>query len=387
MWKKSFPQDFSTEAVQNSFSPVFTDATGSENIDSDENSKIPQNSFGSFHRTLQRYKIKSPLLIKKETPNNAKKKYERLFLDIKVSQGLEQVTIQKYVRTFETFDFLKLDDFNNPELMNLACNGVKSKKWKPLTLRGHLVRLSAFSSFLFFNGFASRRVQVPKHRIKPKKRDLPSLDEWTKLFDALRERFESATLGRRKTRWRDYLICRILHATGMRISECAGLKVKDLIIYDAENFWLFVDGTKSEDAERSCPIDEKLVEEIRTYLWTFRIKNRESRMFTTKTGQPLNTEQWCKDIKAFAESLQLSAPVTPHVFRHDFVFRSILAGVSPFDLIARLGHSDSKMTFYYFKQVKRLFPLAHLSVDFKTLENQIRARGEHFAKKNFQKGW
>lgn len=380
MWKKSFPQTFSTGAEENFFAHSITP----ENTKRNKKHRVSETNFTGL---MERYKITRPLLQKKETQNAYKKKLEKLFLDSKIEINSSFSTIKKYVETFKIFDALTIEDFNAPNFIEIACNLVADKNWTKGTLHSRLAQLCAFSSFLFYNSFSTRKHRPPKLSLKPKRRDLPSSEEWNRFFSAMRERYESATLGRRKSRWRDYLICRVLFETGMRISECSRLKVKDLVIYDQNNFWLFVDGTKSDDAERSCPISEKLVEEIRAYLWTFKIQNRESRLFFSKNGKEFDQTEFTRFIGGFAEKLNILAHITPHVFRHDYIFRSILSGMSPFDLIARLGHSDMKMTFYYFKQVKRLMPLADLNQDYKTLENQLRARGEFFSKKNLEKGW
>jgi integrase/recombinase XerD len=349
--------------------------------------KIHRVSANDFTGLMERYKMKRPILQQKETQNEYKKKLEKLFLESKIEIGSSRSTIKKYVETFKHFDSLTIEDFDQPNFIEISCALVAEKDWTKGTLHSRLAQLCAFSSFLFYNSYSKRKHRPPKFSLKPKRRDLPSSHEWELFFSALSARYESASLGRRKSRWRDYLMCRVLFESGMRISECCRLKVKDLVIYDQNNFWLFVDGTKSEDAERSCPISEKLVEEIRAYLWTFKIQNRDARMFFSKNGGSVDQTEFTRFIGGFAEKLKISAHITPHVFRHDYIFRSILSGMSPFDLIARLGHSDMKMTFYYFKQVKRLMPLADLNQDYKTLENQLRARGEFFSKKNLEKGW
>lgn len=328
---------------------------------------LPQNTSQGFHRIL----FVSPIL----------NKFALEFLLERLEAGLKPKTIENYLQTFRQFNFLRLSDFDRVDLTEWLAGRVASRNWSKATFANRLRQLYCFNRWLFYQSAVLRLHRAPRISTRPKRRDLPTQNEWTILFDSLRKRFESAPLGRRKSRWRDYLLCSVLLETGMRVSEAARLRVRDLIIHDADNFWLFTDGSKGADAERACPISQSLVDEIRAYLWTFKIQNKDSRLFVSKTGKDLDTIEFCKWLKSYCAKLELTADVTPHVFRYQFIITFIAGGGSALELQARLGHADLKQTVYYFNQVRRLLPFVKTNPDFNVVNRRFQSRASAFQRR------
>jgi site-specific recombinase XerD len=310
----------------------------------------------------------------------------REFLGVKFESGLKAASITNYLQTFRAFSFVYLKDFDRRDLTEWLAEQTAEKNWTKQTFANRVRQLYALNRWLFYQSACLRLHRPPKVSMKPKRRELPTKHEWIIFFDSLRERFEQSTLGRRKSRWRDYVLCRIMFETGMRVGEAARLRVGDLTIYDEENFWIFTDGEKGEDAERACPISEKLCEEIRTYLWTFKIQNKKARMFTSKTGKDLDTTEFSKWLKQYALDLELSADLTPHVFRYKFIIDFISVGGSALELQARLGHADIKMTVYYFNQVRRLMPFVKTNPDISIVNKRSFSRAKYFQKRTLSFG-
>ena len=311
----------------------------------------------------------------------------REFLKQKFDEGVSESTLENYCKTFRAFQFVFLKDFDRKNFIEWSAQRIADHNWTQKTLANHYRRLCCFNRFLFYNSLVLRLHRAPRCSNRPKRRELPSKLEWSLLFDSLKKRYEDATLGRRKSRWRDYLICRVLFETGVRISEAARLRVGDLVIHDVGQYYLFIlpeasptNSLKTDDSERAVIISEKLCEEIRAYLWSYRIQNKQARMFASKTGKSLDTIEFSKWIKSYCASLQIEPVITPHVFRHNFILEFIAAGHSMGDLMARLGHSDVKMSIYYFRQVRRLMPFVKCADDFISYERRFKAKGRFFQK-------
>lgn len=370
--KKIKTTDYYTEPVEKSSSYNSTDLLTLKNR---KRSKMKQ-----FHKDT------SQIFTKILLADSEIKKLAAEFLSEKIADGLQDSTAEKYLQMFKAFHFLRLKDFDRCDFTEWISETVSGYKWEKTTLCNRLRQLAAFNRWLFYNNYVLRLHRAPRMSNKPKRRELPTREEWELLFDFLRERYETASLGRRRSRWRDYLVARILFETGIRVSEAANLLVKDLVIHDAETFYLFINGTKSEDAERAVLISETLTDEIRAYLWTFKIQNKSARMFSSKSGGGFDTIEFCKFIKAFSEKLGIEATITPHVFRHNFILMFIADGGSALDLQARLGHSDIKMTVYYFNQVRRLLPFVKTNADISIFQNRVKSRAAFFQRKNYKGG-
>lgn len=340
--------------------------------------KKPQNTSAINHRIL--------------FVENQLNQYALEFLAEKIKEGLLPATIDNYLKTFQALSFVRLKDFDRRDFTEWLCEQLAHCKWAKNTLANRLRQLACFNRFLFYNSLVLRLHRAPIISLKPKRRELPIIEEWHLLFESLRQRYETSTLGRRKSRWRDYLVCRILHETGVRISEAARLRVGDLVIHSVGQYFLLILPEaselrllKTEDSERAVIISEKLCDELRAYLWTFKIQNKRARMFTSKTGKDLDTIEFCKWVKDYAAKLNIGVEITPHLFRHNFIINFIASGGSALDLMARLGHADIKMTVYYFNQVRRLMPFAQSNPDISILENRYQKRAKHFQNKQERK--
>jgi integrase len=206
-------------------------------------------------------------------------------------------------------------------------------------------------------------------------RALPTAEETRRIFEALAERAAMASPGRARTREQDYLLVRVLHETGARISEALSLNVDD-VVRNEHGAHIIIRGTKSEAAERAVEVSDELAEDLRR----FRVKHHiaRGRFFRSRTRRPLAANEVCKWLKAFCESIGVHCPVTPHTFRYAYILGLVIAGKSALEVMSRIGHSDIEMTVYYFNQVRRMMPWVEVNGDIAILE-----RRRSFARKKF----
>lgn len=230
----------------------------------------------------------------------------------------------------------------------------------------------------------ARRHRMPNRSRQPKLREMPELHELEYMFEKLLERFEVCDLSRRRGRWRDFLIARILFETGARIGEVCRLKRGDLKLHD-ETFYLIVRDGKSEAAQRAIKIPELLFKQINLYCSFYRLDNSACDLFKSKTGKNIVVGDYSTFIRKFAKDCGVQVPITPHVFRHYYILRYIAGGGSALELMTRLGHSDVRMTVHYFNQVRRLLPFVNVSGDVAILEREMLKVEKYYKKKRKEK--
>lgn len=143
-----------------------------------------------------------------------------------------------------------------------------------------------------------------------------------------------------------YAVITMAH-TGLRISELCSLTLEDV---DLERRVIRVRQAKG-NKNRTLPINQLLVEELRRYMETERCSKRATdRFFCTYLSGGLSPQYVNQVIRDAAENLQWNKKVTAHSLRHSFASELIRnhAPVSSVQLL--LGHSDLRVTSRYIHQ-------------------------------------
>ena len=134
----------------------------------------------------------------------------------------------------------------------------------------------------------------------------------------------------------------LLPRTGLRISELCGLKRKDIVKH--ENLLILSFHGKG-DKHRFVPLGREGEQILRTWLKgkTFDLKDP---VFPGRRGSisAWSAQQACRDIRRDYEGLD---GLTPHILRHTYATRAVVAGVGLAQLKALLGHEDIKTTQRY----------------------------------------
>lgn len=181
-------------------------------------------------------------------------------------------------------------------------------------------------------------------------------EEMVALFESIDQ---STVLG-----CRNYALLEILYATGIRVSECCGLTLKQL---DFETGMMLVHGKGGKD--RYIPLGEFAVESIRAYLQQSRprllkkSKIETDCLFLNHYGLPL-TERGVRDIlnrltKQTANHIKLA----PHMIRHTFATHLLNHGADLRAVQELLGHEHLSSTQIYThvskEHLKQAYVLAH----------------------------
>jgi len=218
----------------------------------------------------------------------------------------------------------------------------------PATVCRHLSSLSSFFRYLAIEGrLSENRVELVT---------APSL--WERLPTVIGPQAVSQLLEA-PAEWgwkgrRDRAILETLYATGCRVSEVAGLTIRDL---DLDSASARVVG--KGDRERIVPLGQPAQRALRRWLEERprRVQRRPQvvAVFVSRTGRPLDRGSIWRIVKASARLAGLSATVSPHTLRHSFATHLLAGGADLRAVQELLGHASISTTQIYTRvEVSRL---------------------------------
>jgi integrase/recombinase XerD len=143
---------------------------------------------------------------------------------------------------------------------------------------------------------------------------------------------------------RDKAMLEVLYATGLRVSELAGLTPGNV---NLELGFITVFGKGGK--ERAVPLGLTAIEWTKKYL-TSRGKSGLSKttkaLFTSDSGSPLTRQSIWRIIVLLGESAGIGH-ITPHLLRHSFATHLLENGADLRSVQMMLGHSDISTTQIY----------------------------------------
>lgn len=145
---------------------------------------------------------------------------------------------------------------------------------------------------------------------------------------------------------RDRAILEIMYATGMRVSEVAGVRLAE-VNTDVG----FVRCLGKGNKERIVPLGRKASEAILRYLERSRPsllkKGAAQELFLNRSGKRISRISLWKLIKAYARQAHIKKPIRPHILRHSFATHLLERGADLRSVQEMLGHSDISTTQIY----------------------------------------
>jgi len=145
---------------------------------------------------------------------------------------------------------------------------------------------------------------------------------------------------------RDRAILELLYATGMRASECMGLRLEDVNLNAG-----YVVCTGKGSKQRLVPAGAEALSWVRRYLGEVRplqTRRRDcGRLFVNPRGGPLSRQSLWTLVRRAAAGAGLRQRVSPHVLRHSFASHLLEGGADLRSVQAMLGHADISTTQIY----------------------------------------
>ncbi len=144
---------------------------------------------------------------------------------------------------------------------------------------------------------------------------------------------------------RNRAILEVLYGCGLRVSECAGLRISHVHLDEG-----FVDVIGKGDKQRLVPLGDYAADAIRAYLpdrpepaaraW-------EDYLFLNRFGKPLSRVSLFNLVKDQAMAAGIRKEISPHTFRHSFATHLIENGADLRIVQEMLGHESILTTEIY----------------------------------------
>ncbi len=146
--------------------------------------------------------------------------------------------------------------------------------------------------------------------------------------------------------WRDRAMLEFAYASGVRVSELTGIRVRDLHL-DEEFASVFGKGAK----ERLVPVGRRAIGALSLYLRETRPRlergKGEGRVFLNARGAPLTRMGVWKILQQHVQTAGIEKKVTPHTLRHSFATHLLEGGADLVAVQEMLGHADISTTQIY----------------------------------------
>lgn len=261
-------------------------------------------------------------------------------------RGLSPRTLQAYGRDTARLEaFLHSRRVRSPDRATAAdlrefSYHLRDQGLAPSSIRRTLSAVRTYFRFLLAEGLIeadpSEQLESPR--------------TWRRLPDVLSreeaERLLEAPDPSHRLYWRDRAMLEVAYASGVRVSELTGLKVRDV---DLEEGFASVYGKGSK--ERLVPVGGAAVRAVATYLRELRPRLERGRgegvLFLNARGAPLTRMGVWKILRKHVESAGIARRVTPHTLRHTFATHLLEGGADLAAVQEMLGHADIATTQIY----------------------------------------
>jgi integrase/recombinase XerD len=158
--------------------------------------------------------------------------------------------------------------------------------------------------------------------------------------------------------WRDRALLEFAYASGVRVSELVGLRLRDLAL-EEEVATVYGKGSK----ERIVPVGRRAVGALSLYLRETRPRLERGRgegcVFLNARGGPLSRMGVWKILRGHAEAAGIEKTVSPHTLRHSFATHLLEGGADLVAVQEMLGHADITTTQVYTHVDRRYLAEVH----------------------------
>jgi integrase/recombinase XerD len=260
-----------------------------------------------------------------------------------VEKGRARNTVDSYERDLRKY--LVFMAAKNPDdiaqadtvafLSRLASEGIATP-----SIARCLAAVRGFHKYLLIDGFANTDPTV----------NLETPRGWKRLPKTLSGGDVEALLGQpdpaTSIGMRDKAMLELLYATGIRVSELVGIRLRDI---NLERGFLIVFGKGSK--ERAVPLGESAMDFVQEYLDRARqalLGGRDSDyLFISSKRRGITRQMFWERIKFYGRKAGLAGTVSPHTLRHSFATHLLDNGADLRAVQAMLGHADISTTQIY----------------------------------------
>ena len=259
--------------------------------------------------------------------------------------------LESYRRFMEARGIRSLNDITRKHLLDFLTSE-KDRGLSVSSISRRLVAIKVFHRYLLRESLLSKDVTEVM--------DSPSIGRIlpTVLTYKEVERLLIAPVGDGKAAVRDRAILEMMYATGMRVSECASLKIDD-IHFDSGYVRCYGKGSKVRIIPFSATARERIERYLAAARPAFARPATGRHVFLTCRGSAFSRKGLWKLVKDFSRRAGITKTVSPHTLRHSFASH-LLANGAPLRVIQEmLGHADISTTQIYTHVDGRMLKSVH----------------------------
>jgi integrase/recombinase XerD len=264
---------------------------------------------------------------------------------LQAEQGVSRHTLAAYRRDLADFDrFLargghRLTDVRADNVMSYL-EHARARGLKPASIARRLAAVRGLYRHLVREDAVTRD---PTEHVETPRAGRPLPKTLTReAAAALVEAFD----GTEPRAVRDRTLLEVLYATGMRASECLGLRLEDVNLNAG-----YAVCTGKGRKQRLVPLGEHAVAWLSRYLRdarpSFTRKKDGGRLFVNPRGGALSRQSLWIVVRRAATAAGLRRRISPHVLRHSFASHLLEGGADLRSVQALLGHADIGTTQIY----------------------------------------
>ncbi|WP_217805915.1 tyrosine recombinase XerC [Sporomusa malonica] len=281
---------------------------------------------------------------------------DQFILYLRIEKNASQHTIHNYQRDILQFvEFVSsqvADDtlFINttPLLIRSYLAYLKSEQYAKATIMRRIAALRSFFRFLCRENIVS---QNPFNAVRT-----PKLEKRLPVFLDANEITELIALpDHSPLGLRDSAVLEMLYATGVRVSELAGITLPDI---DFAGRTIIVSGKGAK--QRIVLMGRRAAQTLDNYLFSARrilcanpgeyaqqMGKVHDRLFVNSRGGPLSDRSIRRIVEKYVEALALKKNVSPHTIRHTFATHLLDNGADLRSVQELLGHVNLSTTQLY----------------------------------------
>lgn len=265
---------------------------------------------------------------------------------LEVERGYSKKTIEAYSRDFHDFQVF-LNDSGNPDFLKLDHRDVRvylaylnDQNYSRNTISRKIASLRSFYQYLLREEVIEENPFTYVH-LKKKTAKLPRFfyeKEMQALFDAV--------AGEKPLDLRNRSLLEVLYGSGLRVSECANLKLSD-IDWSGEVLLVLGKGNK----ERYAPFSHHAKAALTEYLGNGRPqlmkKTDHDYVFVNSRGGALTPRGVEYILDQVIKKSSLDSQIHPHMLRHTFATHLLNNGADMRTVQELLGHVNLSSTQIY----------------------------------------
>jgi site-specific recombinase XerD len=256
---------------------------------------------------------------------------QRLQADI-LLRGLSKSTRRVYTSQVERFlEHCRkpVGELNEVDVRNYLGRMVVEKRHKPKTINLYAAAIRFF--FAVTLNRTMNYLQIPRFKVPKKLPEILTQGEVSEIIGKCSNIKHKALLM-------------LAYGSGLRVSELASLKVKDI---DSSSMRILIRSGKGKK-DRYTILSEKALFALRDYWQKYRPKSPEGFLFPgIKNIGHITPDAITRAIEATIPRTNIKKKVTPHTFRHCFATHLLEDGYSLLQIKEMLGHASLSSTAVY----------------------------------------